>query len=142
MKSGQWISYSFSKVINIAMWYLFIYARIPIVRKIIQNNQNFQNQKTEIGSTNLIFFQKRRNILPFSFFHELMIRWLIDLSFDRCLTYLYRTNALGKWKNSELVGTRASYFRMNCDIVYTSVLLICYFMAYDVLKSNMEVEIW
>ena len=32
------------------------------------------------------------------------MRWLIDLSADRCLTYLNRNYAMGEWKKSSFVG--------------------------------------
>ena len=60
---------------------------------------------------------------------------MIDLSLDRCLAYSNHNHAMGKWKDSDFVGTRASCFRMNWYIAYTSALHIWYIMTYDVMKT-------
>ena len=60
---------------------------------------------------------------------------MIDLSLDRCLAYSNHNHAMGKRKDSDFAGTRASCFRMFWYIAYTSALHIWYIMTYDVMKT-------
>ena len=56
------------------------------------------------------------------------------MSFDRRLAYLNHNYAMVKWKYSDFVGARASCFRMNCYIAYTSALHIWFIITYDVMQ--------